>query len=354
MRPCTAVAFLWLTFQPNHVSGQVPEIVYDSVPGFLKLPEKVYLGEAAGVATNSKGHVFVYSRTGTVSASTGGSRTFTSGGSRVFEFDQTGKFVREIGVGLYGLLFAQALRVDAQDNIWMIDRGSNLVVKLSPEGQAILILGRKPEAVAEPGRGGGGREQPPGAARESAPIGVGVAGDNFNRPTDVAWDRAGNTFVADGYGNSRIAKFDKSGAFIKSWGSKGTGPGQFDTPHSIATDSQGQIYVADLGNHRIQVFDNDGNFKRQIGGVGGPWAICISPGAHEFLFSSNSNDPAGREHGEIYKMDLDGKILGKFGRAGTETKEFGTVNEIDCRRPDELYVGELINWRVQKIKLHEH
>jgi DNA-binding beta-propeller fold protein YncE len=354
MKLGTGIAFLWLLLWPLPDWAQAPEISYDSAPGFFKLPDHVYLGEAAGVATNSKGHVFVYSRTGTISASSGGSRTFTSGGSRLFEFDQAGKYVREVGIGLYGFLFAQALRVDAQDNIWVVDRGSNLVIKLNPEGQPALILGRKPEAVAEPGRSGRGGESAAGASRGGAPIGVGVAGDNFNRPTDVAWDHAGNTFVADGYGNSRIAKFDKHGAFIKAWGSKGTEPGQFDTPHSIASDSQGQIYVADLGNHRIQVFDNDGNFKRQIEGVGAPWAICISPGAHEYLYSSNSNDPADREHGEIYKLDLDGKILGKFGHAGTQIKEFGTVNEIDCRRPDELYVGELINWRVQKIKLHEH
>src|SRR5439155_5272026 len=96
----------------------VPEIAYDSAPNFLKLPEHTHMGEAAGVATNSKGNVLVYTRTGTTA--TTASRTFTHGGSRLFEFDRNGKFVREIGQGLYGFLFAQSVRVDPKDNIWVV------------------------------------------------------------------------------------------------------------------------------------------------------------------------------------------------------------------------------------------
>jgi streptogramin lyase len=328
------------------------------------LPEHLYLGEAAGVATNSKGNVYVYTRSGGTFASVGASRTFTHAGARLFEFAPTGKFVREIGTGVYGFLFAQAVRVDPQDNIWVVDRGSNMVIKFSPDGRVALTLSRKPESVVLGGagaaRGGGagaGREGGPPAGRGGgrggggAP-GAGIPGDSFNRPTDVAWDTAGNIFVSDGYGNARIAKFDKGGKFIKSWGSKGAEPGQFDTPHSLAVDAQGNVYVGDLGNKRIQVFDNDGAFKTQFSNVGSPWAICISPGSHQYLFASNSNDPRTMDNGEIYKMELDGRAVGKFGKAGKLTKEFGTVNEIDCRNPNELYVGELTNWRVQKISLH--
>ena len=325
---------------PLFAQDAAPAIPYDSAPNFLKLPEHIYMGEAAGVATDSKGDVFVYTRTGT-NATLGGSRTFTHGGSRLFEFDKTGKFVREIGQGVYGFTFAQAVRVDAKDNAWVVDEGSSMVIKFDPQGRIAMTLGRKPEAAGEAGRGGG-----------RAGRGNGVAGDNFNRPTDVAWDGAGNIFVSDGYGNARVAKFDGDGKFIKSWGSRGTEPGQFDAPLSIATDLQGNVYVADRGNQRIQVFDNDGVFKRQIAGVGAPWAICISPGPRQYLYSSNSNDPRSMDGGEIYKMELAGKILGKFGRAGKLMKEFGSVNEIDCRNPDELYIGELTNWRVQKVSLH--
>jgi len=178
-----------------------------------------------------------------------------------------------------------------------------------------------------------------------------VKGDNFNRPTDVAWDSQGNIFVADGYGNSRVAKFDKNGKFITTWGSRGTAPGQFNTVHSIATDAAGNVYVGDRANRRIQVFDNNGTFKTAYLHVGAPWAICITPGPHQYLYSSNSNGTADMENGEIYKMELDGKVVGKFGRAGKSLKEFGSVHEIDCRKDNEILVGEITNWRVQKLML---
>ena len=337
--------------------GQVPEIPYDSAPNLLKLPDRVYLGEAAGVATNSKGNIFVYTRTGGAVATIGASRTLAHGGSRLFEFDPSGKFLREIGKGVYGFLFAQSVRVDAQDNIWVVDRGSAMVIKFSPDGRILMTMGRKPEAVTLPAAAGAARGGPPAGAPAAArgggrgPAGAGTPGDSFSAPTDVAFDAAGNIFVSDALANARITKFDKNGKFIKSWGSKGSEPGQFDTPHSLALDARGNLYVADMGNKRIQVFDNDGTFKAQISNVGAPWAVCISPGAHQVLYSSNSTDPATMDNGEIYKLELDGKILGKFGHAGKLIKEFGTVNAMDCRTPNQLHVGELTNWRVQKLTL---
>ena len=158
-------------------------------------------------------------------------------------------------------------------------------------------------------------------------------------------------FVSDAYTNARIVKLDKTGRFVKTWGSKGAGQGQFNMPNSVAVDAKGKVYVADLGNKRIQVFDNDGKFESEITGVGAPWTICISPGAHQYLYSSNSNDPETLDGGEIYKLELDGRVLGKFGTAGKLPKEFGTVNAMDCRNPDTLLVAEVQNWRVQKLTL---
>jgi DNA-binding beta-propeller fold protein YncE len=333
-----------LFFAGVSLLAQVPEIPFDSSINFLKIPEHIHLGEVAGVATTSKGNLLVYTRTGEM-ATAGATRIFTHGGSRLFEFSPAGVYLREIGTGIYGFMFGQSVSVDAQDNIWTVDRGTDMVIKFDPEGRVVFPLGRKPESVTlEPrapaaGRGGGGRGR--GA----------VPGDNFNRPTGVAWDAAGNIFVSDGYNNARIAKMDKTGKFVKSWGEKGSGQGQFDMPNSIAVDAKGNVYVADLGNKRIQVFDNDGTYKTQYTNVGAPWAVCISPGAHQFLFSSNSNPPDSMDNGEIYKMDLDGTVIGKFGKAGKGPKEFGTVNQIDCRNPNTLYLGEVGNWRVQRVTL---
>jgi NHL repeat-containing protein len=364
------------------------EIAFDANVDLLKLPDNIHLGEAAGVATNSKGHIFVYSRTGAAHAAVGSSRTFYKGGSRLFEFDQTGKFVREIGVGVYGLNFAQAVHVDPQDNVWVVDQGSSNVIKFDPEGRIQLVLSRKPEAIAvrpAAGRGGGGgaegRGAPPegrggappeggrgaegrGAAQTPppggrlgppGPPGSGIPGDSFVRTADVAFDKAGNIYVADGYatgtGNARVAKFDKDGHFIKSWGSRGSENGQFNSLRGIALDAQGNVYVADAGNKRIQVFDGEGTFKSQITSVGVPSAMCLTTGAHQYLYVSNSNDGESLDNGEIYKLELDGRIVGRFGRAGRTPKEFNMVNAIDCRNENELLVGELGNWRVQKLVL---
>src|SRR5213083_425170 len=125
----------------------VPDITYDANADFLTLPAGTYLGEVAGVATNSKGHVFVYTRTGHAVATLGDERTFYHGGSRLFQFDQTGKFVKEIGQGVYAINFAQQVRVDPQDNVWIVDSGSNQVVKFDGDGRFQLVLGRKPENI---------------------------------------------------------------------------------------------------------------------------------------------------------------------------------------------------------------
>jgi len=325
---------------------KAPEIAYDSTPNLLKMPEHLYLGEAAGVATNSKGNIFVYTRTGSTNSTMGGSRTFTHGGARLFEFTQNGAYIREIGQGLYGFDFAHTVRIDPKDNIWVVDEGSNMIIKFSPEGRVLMTMGRKPESITV-----GSPEAPAGGRGGPGRAGAGAPGDNFNRPTDVAWDAQGNIFVSDGYGNSRIAKFDKNGRYLKSWGSRGSGPSQFNIVHGIAVDAAGNVYAADRENHRIQVFDNDGNFKTQYTNVGRTMTICISQGPHQYLYSSNSNGAGDLDNGEIYRMELDGTILGQFGHAGKLLKEFGVAHEIDCHNPNEVFVGELTNWRVQKITL---
>ncbi len=313
-----------LCFAAKPVLAQ-SEIAYDSAPNFLKLPDGLYMGEAAGVAQNSKGHVFVFTR---------------SNDTRLFEFDQTGTFVKEWQPHLYAWAFAHAVRVDPQDNVWAVDEGSNMIVKMSPEGKVLMTMGRKPES-AEGDTPGGYSYRPP-VPNAPAPIG---APYSFNRETDVAWDAAGDIFVSDGYGNSRVAKYDKDGRFIKSIGVRGRDPGQFNTPHTIATDPKGNVYVGDRGNNRIQVFDNNLTLRTVWTGMGAPWAICMAPGA-KYLYSSDAAGP-------IYKIEVsDGKIVGKFGTAGKQMKQFGWIHEMQCNSENELLVGELLNWRVQKLTLH--
>jgi DNA-binding beta-propeller fold protein YncE len=320
-----------------------PEIRFDSVPNALQLPAGLYLGEVGGVATDSHGNVFVYTRTGHPTITIGTSRPFAHGGARLFEFDRAGKFVREIGKNSYGFMVASQVRVDPADNIWAVDEMTNMVMKFDPQGRVVMLLGRKAENVNVPA-GGGGRGR-------GGNGGAGQPTDLFDRPTDVAWDAAGDIFVADGLGNARIAKFDKNGKFVKSWGKKGTGNGEFANVRSIALDNAGNIYAADGGNGRIQVFDTDGDFKSAIPNVGNAQALCITKGQTLYVSNSNPITDIDRD-GEIYKMKLDGTMLGKFGKAGKLPKEFGTVNAIDCRDENTLYVGELGNLRVQKIVLH--
>ena len=314
--------------QLKATATNVPEIPYDSVPNFLKLPAGEYLGESVGVATNSKGHTFVYHRSAT---------------TRLFEFDQNGNFLKEIGKGYYGFEFAHSVRVDSEDNIWTVDEGTNVVTKFSPEGKVLMVLGRRPSAV-------NGALTTPGEPLNQKYI--------FCRPTDVAWDAQSDIFVSDGYCNNRVMKYDRNGRFLAEAGSDKAGkePGQFNLPHGIAADAQGNVYVADRSNFRYQVLDNNLKPKAVYDNVGVGWTVCVSPGPHQYLFASNSNPNGNRPGswaitGEIYKMELDGTILGRFGHAGKEFGGFQVVHMMDCRNPNEIVVGEIESWRVQKLIL---
>ena len=338
---------------------QVPTIAFQSVPEPLKLPENMYFGEATGVAVNSHGHVFVLSRGNTSGPAYGAAAT------QLLEFDQNGNFVREIGKNLYAWSFGHTVRVDPQDNVWVTDKGSDMVVRFNPQGRVTMVFGRKQEASD---RETGPLEHPkPPLPPEDG---------RFRQVTDVTWDPAGNIYISDGYINSRVAKADRDGNWLKSWGTPGNQPGQFNTPHSIAADAKGNIYVADRGNRRIQVFDTDGNFLRQItidvpydakarpaignmpdlakieasGGAktlmpGSPWALCITPGPNQVLYASDAYP------GRVYKMTLEGKVLGVLGESGKQLKQFGWIHEIACPSENVLYVAELLNWRVQKLLL---
>ena len=222
---CAAPAFP----QAAATAQNVPGLPYKAVPNFLETPPGDYLGESQGVATNSKGDIFVFFR--------------GSPGSRLWEFDKTGKFIREIGKGYYGFLFAHMVRVDPQDNIWTVDEGTNVITKFSPDGSKVLmVLGHRPSVTD----GLVATRHGPNPPDEKY---------TFCRPTDVAWDQQGDIFVADGYCNNRVVKYDRDGRFLAKAGGAASGKelGEFNLPHALQVDHEGNVYVADRGNNRYVV-----------------------------------------------------------------------------------------------------
>ena len=246
MKLINLVFALWLIAIPVFSqSTKLPDLGYKPVLDFFILPSGANFGEVSGIALNSKGHIFVFNR----------------GSKPLIEFDGNGKFIRTLGDGIFKS--THGLRIDSKDNIWITDTGLNVVLKLSPEGRVLMVLGRSNKA-------GEFLTQSYSSTflNYDAPL--------FNQPTDVAFDSVSDVFVTDGYGNSRIVKFDKNGKFIKTWGRKGNAPGEFNLPHSIAFDSKDLMYIADRENDRIQIFDAEGKFIKEWTHVGDPWAIVLT------------------------------------------------------------------------------
>jgi sugar lactone lactonase YvrE len=221
-----------------------------------------------------------------------------------------------------------------------------MIVKFSPDGKVLMVLGRRPLAVL------GVLPAPPqGPARPAGKY-------EFCRPTDVGWDPQGNIFVSDGYCNNRVVKYDKDGRFLAQAGSEKPGKalGEFNLPHGLQVDLQGNVWVADRTNNRYQVLDNNLKPIREITNLGVGWTVCVSGGPHQYVFYSNSN-PNGNMPGtwditgEIYKGELDGTVLGRFGHAGKIAPGFQVVHMMDCRNPNEVITGEIESWRVQKLIL---
>jgi hypothetical protein len=312
-------------------ASTAPDLAYEAVPGFFKAPPGDYMGELQGVATNSKGNIFAFFR---------GPQT------RLWEFAPDGKFLKEIGKGFYGFLFAHSVRVDREDNIWTVDEGTNVITKFDPSGTKVLmVIGHRPSQADGP---------------YATPKGPNPPDEKYTlcRPTDIAWDMQGNIFVSDGYCNNRVVKYDKNGRFLAENGgaAPGKGENQYNLPHGLQVDHAGNVYVADRGNARYVVLDNNLKWKTSYNQYGSAWSDCISEGPHQYLFVSNSN-PNGNAPGswkiggQIYKMELDGSVIGKFGHAGKLAPGFQVVHMMDCRNPNQIIVGEIESWRMQKFVL---
>jgi len=332
------------------IVNNVPLIPFEVVPNFFKITPDQNFGETLSVAVNSKGNVVVLNHPGTATSGP----LYGNATTQVLEFDSNGKFIREIGKGVYGLGYAHSVRFDKYDNLWVVDKGTNSIMKFNPAGYVMMNLGRRMEGYE-------GEYHRVVGAQARATDG------NYNAPTDVGWDAEDNIYISDGYGNSRVAKLNKNGDWIKSWGTFGTGEGQFRVPHNLQVDKQGNVYVADRSNGRIQVFNSDGAFKKFIwlnvaydkarhpvlGNVpanapnaSAPWALCITTtGSTQYLFAVDT------EPGRLYKMTLDGQILGMLGESGRGPKQFNWPHGIACPSEDVVFIADMNNWRVQKLML---
>jgi len=345
-------AVLMLIAGPVLAQQNVPQLAFTTVSDFLKLPPGMNFGEVPGVAVNSKGHIFVFTRSNSASGP-----AYAPTAAQLLEFGPRGELIGEVGKGLYGWSFAHSVRIDRNDNIWAIDKGSDMIIKFNPEGRVQWVFGRRKESADED-------TKPWEHVTPPLPAVDGL----FRQPTDVAWDSRGNIYITDGYINSRVAKYDSRGDWVKSWGTKGTAPGQFNLPHAIAIDSNDNIYVGDRTNRRIQVFDTDGNFlrmftidappdptSRAVNGetptgaklaqlIGAPNSLCITPPPNQVLFVGETTYP-----GRIFKLSLDGKVLGVIGRSGRNPGQFSGAHALACPSEHEIYAAETSNWRVQKL-----
>src|SRR6476619_1446342 len=228
---------------------------YQAGVDFGQLPASRKWGSTASVTSAPDGTLWVVDRCGVSGA--GGT---TCGGpsacvAPIFQFETAGRVLKNFGAGMF--VSPHKLTVDPAGNLWVADNGSPQVFKLNPaDGSVLMTLGKK--GVAGPGM------------------------DEFDAPTEVAVAVNGDVFVGDGHtgggtavGNARIMKFDRNGKFIKTWGRKGMGPGEFDLPHTLAFDARGRLFVGDRQNNRIQIFDQDGRFIAQWFQFGRPSGIYI-------------------------------------------------------------------------------
>lgn len=272
--------------------------------------------QVSGVAIDSRGHVLVLHR----------------GAYPILEFESNGKLVRSWGDGMFSegrvgpiamkdrvpgkALFsavygpsgcvscgAHAIRVDPEQNIWVIDASGHVIYKMDQQGKTVLQLGQK---------------------------GMAGAGHNsFDLPTDVGFAPNGDFYVSDGYAGSRVVKFSHDGKYILEWGTRGTGPGEFELPHNIVVDARGRVYVADRETKRIEVFDSNGHFLNQ-------WATI--EGVSGLFMTKDQRIWAG---GVLF--GLNGDVLGKLPNSGASSGHAVTVSD-----SGDVYLA-LLNGKVQKF-----
>ena len=287
----------------------IPQLNFHPVDGFFKYPAHYAIGRLSGVAVGPKGNIEVLNR----------------GSHPVMEFKADGSFTGSWGEGSTMFIGAHSLRFDPQGNLWYIDAADDMIFRFDAQGRTVGTLGSDPEPWTWLTH-----------VIERAAIGKA----NFYQETDIGWDKAGNSYVSDGYGNSRVVAFDRDGNYLKEWGERGGAPGQFNTPHSLVIDNNDTIYVADRGNSRIQTFDTSGKLKNVWRLPTAPWSLCLTNGPSQVMFVGSV--------GKVYKMSLDGKIIGQFGRPGRMPGTIDSIHQLACPDEKAVYLANLYASRIDK------
>lgn len=283
---------------------QAPDLGYTAVPHGLRLPSGVTMGAPSGVDVTKEGHLIVFNR----------------GAFPLLEFDRDGAFVRSAGEGLY--VRPHGFRIDPEGHLWTTDVNGHTVIKLSRQGDVLLTMGVKGQA---------------GEWNEAANSRL------LNEPTDLAFGANGDVYVLQGHGRGepRVLKFDKGGRLTKSWGGQGTGPGLFDTSHSIVVDAKGLVYVADRQNRRVQIFDGDGAYLREWKYAGLPCGLHFGPNGQLYMVSGFA--------GQILKLDASGKAIAATGQPGKGLGEFGEAHYMAIGPQDEIYVADTVRPALHKF-----
>lgn len=282
---------------------------YRVVPNWPVLPDGWKTGEAAGVDVDSHNHVLLFHR----------------GEHPIMRFDaESGELLASWGDGMFKN--AHGLEVDDHDNVWVTDTLLHQVLKFDHDGKLLLTVGEKEVS--------------------------GLDGAHFNQPTDVFIAPNGDFYVSDGYGNSRVAKFDANGKFLLDWGKKGDAPGEFNLPHGITMDAEGRVYVADRSNLRIQVFDGNGKFLHmwKSDALGRPWGLQFTSDGHIFVMDGGDMAPNPPHRAKAMKLDLEGNILETWGSYGPDAGQFSWGHDIAVGANGSVYTVEVRNnLRIQKF-----
>ena len=323
-----AVAGLLAVLSAGHGLAAIdsaPPVRYEEVKDWPQLPAGVQMGEAAGVAVDTRGHVFVFHRPGR-GFDTAATETLKE--APVLEIDAgTGRLIRAWGANTF--LVPHGITIDRENNVFLTDVGLHQVFKFSPDGAPILALGE------------------PRVGQWDA--------THFNQPTDIAIRPDGSFYVSDGYVNSRVALFDKDGQWVREWGKKGTAEGEFSNPHGVSlVPGSTDVVVADRENSRLQLFDSVGMFRRQWRGVADApttgRVFSVAAGADGALYVGIRRADYDTGHTGVLKLDREWKILAAigFGRLGDPV--FNAVHDLAVGPDGSIYVAETRTKRVVKLR----